>query len=81
MTDDEKRELEIELMKAQIDHTRLNMEKLRQDLGWEPWKAFAAILGSLLVGTAAMAGVILTVAHFLPTSAPQPIIIQMQAPK
>ena len=45
---------------------------------WEPWKAFLTILGTFLVGTAAMAGVILTVAHFLPPS--PPIVIQLQQP-
>jgi hypothetical protein len=62
---DEKLELEIELMKAQIDHTRLDMEKLRQDLRWEPWKAFATILGGILVGLAAMLGAVLGLATWL----------------
>lgn len=48
-------------MKAQIDNTRLNMEKLRQDLRWEPWKALAA----MVAGTAAMAGAILALAAWL----------------
>ena len=63
MTD--KEELEIELMKAQIDQTRLNMEKLQQDLRWEPWKAFATILGGILVGIAAMVGAVVGLATWL----------------
>jgi len=51
---DEERELRIELMTTQI-------EKLRQEMKWEPYKAIAAILAA----TAAMAGVILGVAHLL----------------
>lgn len=58
---DDERDLRIELMKAQIDNTRLNMEKLRQDLRWEPWKALAA----MVAGTAAMAGAILALAAWL----------------
>ena len=57
----DKLRMRIELMKAQIDHTRLNMEKLRQDLRWEPWKALAA----MVAGTAAMAGAILALAAWL----------------
>jgi hypothetical protein len=64
-------------MNAQLEETLVRTERLRQELRWEPWKAFAAIL----IGVAAMAGVILTVAHFLPTPAPQPIVIQLQTPK
>jgi len=74
-------ELRVAIMNAQLEETLARTERIRQELRWEPWKAFAAILGGMLVGVAAIAGVILTVAHFLPTSAPQPIIIQMQAPK
>jgi hypothetical protein len=69
---DEKQELEIELMNAQIETLRAERDKLqaetdrfRQEMRWEPWKAFFGILGGLLVGTAAMAGVILTVANWL----------------
>ena len=52
--DDEERSLRIELMKTQID-------KFRQEMRWEPYKAFAAIIA----GTAAMAGIILGVAHLM----------------
>jgi hypothetical protein len=57
----EERELRIELMKVQIDHERLDMDKLRREMRWEPWKAMAALLG----GTAAMAGAILALAAWL----------------
>lgn len=59
--DDEERQLRIELMKAQIDHTRVDMAKLEREMRWEPWKALAA----LLAGTAAMAGAILALAAWL----------------
>jgi hypothetical protein len=61
MDDDEERDLRIELMKAQIDHTRLDMVKLQREMRWEPYKAFAAIIA----GVAAMCGVILAVAHYI----------------
>lgn len=48
-------------MQTQIDNNRVNIERLRQEMRWEPLKALATILG----GTAAMAGVILAVAHFI----------------
>jgi len=51
---DEERQLRIELMTTQI-------EKLRQEMRWEPWKAVAGILAA----TAAIAGVILGVAHLI----------------
>jgi hypothetical protein len=76
-------ELKAELMNAQIETLRAEREKLRaetdrfhQEMRWEPWKALAA----LLVGVAAISGVILTVAHFLPAQAPQPIVIQLPQP-
>ena len=51
---DIEQELRIELMTTQI-------EKFRQEMRWQPYIAFAAILG----GTAAMAGIILAVARFM----------------
>lgn len=48
-------------MKAQIDHTRVDMAKLQREMRWEPWKALAALFG----GTAAMAGAILALAAWL----------------
>ena len=62
MSDDEvERQLRIELMQSQIDHNRVNLERLRQEMRWEPWKALAGILA----GVAAMAAVILAVAHWI----------------
>ena len=40
---------------------RLNMKRLEQEMRWAPYKAFATIIA----GVAAMAGVILAVAHFM----------------
>ena len=51
---DLEQELRIELMQTQID-------KFRQEMRWQPYVAFATILA----GVAAMAGVILAVAHFI----------------
>jgi hypothetical protein len=63
--DDVERQLRIELMTVQIDKGRVDIEKLRAEIRhmerWEPWKALAAIL----TGVAAMAGVMLAVAHFI----------------
>lgn len=77
----DKDDLEIELMNAQIEALRaerakyeVEAERFRQEMRWEPWKALAAIL----VGVAAMCGVILTVAHFLPPQAPQTIVIEQR---
>jgi hypothetical protein len=53
--------LEIELMTLQIDKTRLDIDRVRQELKYEPYKAFAVIIG----GVAAMAGIILAVAHII----------------
>jgi|HubBroStandDraft_3_1064219.scaffolds.fasta_scaffold1774494_2 hypothetical protein len=60
-TGDEERQLRIELMKAQIDHTRVDMAKLRSEMRWEPYKALAVLLGA----TAAWAGAILALAAWL----------------
>lgn len=66
--DEDKRELELALMNAQIEKLNIERDKLsaeaerfRQEMRWEPYKAFAAILA----GVAAMGGVILAVAHFI----------------
>ena len=53
--------LEIQLMALQIDKTRLDIDRVRQELKYEPYKAFAAIVA----GVAAMAGIILAVAHII----------------
>lgn len=70
MTDRE--ELEIELMSAQIETLRAEREKLqtetdrfRQEMRWEPWKAFAAIVGGILIAIAAMVGAIVGLATWL----------------
>ena len=39
MTDDEERDLRIELMKTQV-------QRMRQEMRWEVYKAMAAILGA-----------------------------------
>ena len=74
MTD--KDELEIELMNAQIEKLHAETERFRQEMRWEPWKALAA----LIVAAAAMMGVIITVAHFLPPGQP-PVVINLPAQK
>jgi hypothetical protein len=79
MTDDDKRELELALMSAQIETFRAEREKLqaesdkmraeaerfRQEMKWEPYKAFAAIVGGILGASALMLGAILAVAHYI----------------
>jgi hypothetical protein len=59
--DDEERQLRIALMQSQIDKARLDIERVRQEMRGEPWKALAGIL----VGVAAIAGIILGVAHLI----------------
>lgn len=61
MSDDEERQLRIELMETQIDKNRLDLVRLRQEMRWEPWKALAAIIAA----SAAMVGVILALAHVI----------------
>jgi hypothetical protein len=53
------RDTRIELMKGQIDQGRLNIDKIRQEMRWEVYKALAAILGAAvaIVGTAVGLGV------------------------
>jgi hypothetical protein len=53
-SDTEEQQLRIELMSTQID-------KFRQEMRWQPWVALATILAS----TAAIAGIILAVAHII----------------
>jgi hypothetical protein len=66
--EDDKRELELALMNAQIEKLNIERDKLsaeaerfRQEMRWEPYKAFATIIA----GIAAMTGVILAVAHYI----------------
>jgi hypothetical protein len=58
---DDERQLRIELLKAQIDHTRVDMAKLQREMRWEPWKALAAIIGA----AAAMGATTLALAAWL----------------
>lgn len=58
--DAEEQELRIELMKTQIDHNRINMARLRQEMRWEPYKAIAAFLAA----AAAAGGIIVALAHW-----------------
>jgi hypothetical protein len=58
---DEERELRIELMKTQIDKGRLDIDRVRQEMRWEPWKALA----TLIAAVAATSGVIVGVAHLI----------------
>jgi hypothetical protein len=57
----EERELRIELMKTQIDHGRVNIDQIRRELRWEPYKALAAIVGAAV----AMMGFTLALAVWL----------------
>jgi len=61
VTYDERQALEDKLLMAQIDKTNLDMARLRQEMWWAPWIALAGIL----TGVAAMAGIILAVAHVI----------------
>lgn len=61
MSEDEERQLRIELMETQIDKNRLDMKRIEQEMRWEPWKALAAIIAA----SAAMVGVILALAHVI----------------
>lgn len=61
MTVDREQELRVELMSTQIDKNRLDIERIRQEMKWEPWKALATIVAA----TAAIAGVIVGVAHLI----------------
>ena len=56
MNDEDKR-----LMKMQIDHERLDIERIRQQMRWEPWKALAAMAAAV----AAMTAAILGLSHFI----------------
>jgi hypothetical protein len=48
-------------MKTQIDKNRLDLDRVRQEMRWEPWKAVAGIA----VATAAMAGLMLAIARLM----------------
>jgi anti-sigma-K factor RskA len=79
---DDKAELEIALMTAQIEHLQIEREKLRaeterfrQDLRWEPWKALAAILAAAAI----MTGAVLTLSTWIGHQ-PQTINVHLDAP-
>lgn len=61
-SDDEERELRIELMVAQIEQARVNIEKMRQDIRLENrkivWQTVAALAAAATAG-AAVLGLIL----------------------
>ena len=61
MTDDERQDLKDQLLMAQLDKTRLDIDRVRQEMRWEPWKAAAGIAA----GVVAVAGIILAVAHVI----------------
>jgi hypothetical protein len=61
VTDDERQELKDQLLMVQIDRTRLDIDRVRQEMRWEPWKALAGILAAC----AAMVGVILALSHVI----------------
>ena len=68
----DKDELEIELMIAQIEALRaerakheVEAERFRQEIRWESWKAFAGIVGGILIASAAMLGAVLALANYL----------------
>jgi hypothetical protein len=48
-------------MITQIDKNRLDIERVRQEMRWETYKAIAAIV----VASVAFAGIILGVAHVI----------------
>ena len=70
--DDDKRELELALMNAQIEKLNIERDKLsaeaerfRQEMKWEPYKALVAVVGGILGASAAMTAAILAVAHYI----------------
>ncbi len=48
-------------MALQVDKTRLDIDRVRQEMRWEPYKAFAAIIA----GVAAVAGIIVALSHYI----------------
>lgn len=57
---DAEQQLRIELMKTEIDHNRIDMTRLRQEMRLEPYKAVAAFLAA----AAAFGGIIVALAHW-----------------
>ena len=68
MNDDEERELRIahmtadlERIRQQIEKDRIQADRLRQEMKWEPYKAIAAFV----VGVAAFGGLVIAVSHVI----------------
>jgi hypothetical protein len=61
-----------------IDQMTINIEKIRSDLRWEPWKALAAILAAATV----MLGAIIGLANWWHPSQPTPlnVVVHLDAP-
>jgi hypothetical protein len=59
--DQEEQDLRIALLELQMTKTEYDINRVRQEMRWEPYKAIAAIL----VGIVAAAGLILGVAHII----------------
>lgn len=60
-TEIERNRIDIEHIREGINKDRLEMDRFRQEMRWQPYLAIATILG----GVAAMSGVILAVSHFI----------------
>jgi hypothetical protein len=56
---------QIEALHAEREKLQAEAERFRQEMRWEPWKALAAIIGGILVASAAMTGAILALAGWL----------------
>jgi hypothetical protein len=63
MSDDEERELRIELMTAQIDQARLNIDKMRLEMKMENRKFLVQLVGALAAAMAAGAGLLGLILH------------------
>lgn len=69
MTDEEFRDVQVDLMKTQI-------ELFKEQIRWEPLKAIAAMLAT----AALMAGTTLALSNWLHPSGPQTINVHLDAP-
>ena len=56
---------QIEKLNAESDKMRAEAERFRQEMRWEPYKAFAAIVAGFFGASAVMLGAILAVAHYI----------------
>jgi hypothetical protein len=72
MTDDDKRELELAIMNAQLENIKIESDKLRaeaerfrQEMKWEPYKAFAVVAGGILGASAVMLTAVLALASWM----------------